>query len=172
MEESKSAFLEAALPHLDALYRLARHLTPSQPAAEDLVQETYLRAYAAFGSHRGPSTKAWLAAICLNLARSEGRRRTRRVVEEPLGEHDLAASEAVDDLAVRRVERARVQRALAGLPEEQRVAVVLMDLVGHTAAEVAELLGCPRNTVLSRVHRAHRRLAQALRSEDVENDLS
>lgn len=172
MEESKGAFLEATLPHLDALFRLARHLSGNREAAEDLVQETYLRAFTAFGSHRGPSTKAWLVTICLNLSRSDGRRRTRRVLEAPLGEEDAPSTEAVEEVAVARLERDRIDRALAALSEEQRVAVVLMDLVGHSAAEVAQLLGCSRNTVLSRVHRAHRRLAQSLASEDIDHELS
>ena len=81
MDDNGRAFLEAALPHIDAVYRVARHTSRDHHHAEDLVQETYLRAFAAFASHRGPSTKAWLVTICLNLARSEGRRRARRVVE-------------------------------------------------------------------------------------------
>ncbi len=84
MNDEGRSFLDAALPHLDVVYRVARYASKDHHRAEDLVQETYLRAYAAFASHRGPSTKAWLVTICLNLARSEGRRRARRPVEAPL----------------------------------------------------------------------------------------
>ena len=87
MDDHERAFLEAAMPHLDVVYRVARHTSRDHHQAEDLVQETFLRAFAAFDSHRGPSTKAWLVTICLNLARSEGRRRARRVVETSLSEH-------------------------------------------------------------------------------------
>ncbi len=72
MDDQGRAFLEAALPHLDAVYRVARHAARDHHHAEDLVQETYLRAFAAFDSHRGPSTRAWLVTICLNLARAMG----------------------------------------------------------------------------------------------------
>jgi RNA polymerase sigma-70 factor (ECF subfamily) len=86
MDDQGRAFLEAALPHLDAVYRVARHAARDQHHAEDLVQETYLRAFAAFDSHRGPSTRAWLVTICLNVARGDGRRRARRVVETAMPE--------------------------------------------------------------------------------------
>src|SRR5215472_9003223 len=80
------AFLDATLPHLDAVYQVARHAGARDGQdPEDLVQETYLRAYAAFESYRGGSTRAWLAAICLNAARSEARRRRRRPWEVPAG---------------------------------------------------------------------------------------
>jgi RNA polymerase sigma-70 factor, ECF subfamily len=133
------------------------------------VQETYLRAYAAFGSHRGLSTKAWLVTICLNLARSEGRRRARRPLETALPPlHDVEApGVSVSEEALANIDRGSVSRALSRLPEDQRLAIVLMDLAGHSASEVADVLGCPRNTVLSRVHRGHKRLALLLVEENV-----
>src|SRR5260370_9892921 len=78
------AFLDATLPYVDAVYQVARHCGGAGQEPEDLVQETYLRAYAAFGSYRGENTRASLAAICLNVARSEARRRRRRPFEIPL----------------------------------------------------------------------------------------
>src|SRR6516165_5304364 len=77
------AFLEATLPHMDAVYQVARHAAGEGQDPEDLVQETYLRAYASFDSYRGGNTRAWLAAICLNAARSQARRRRRRPWEVP-----------------------------------------------------------------------------------------
>jgi RNA polymerase sigma-70 factor, ECF subfamily len=174
MNDSRQAFLEATLPHLDVVYRVARYANHDHHQAEDLVQETYLRAYAGFAGHRGPSTRAWLVTICLNLARSEGRRRSRRVVEAPLLHDDDVHEDhgrGVADEVVAGLDRERVARALAQLPEEQRLAIVLMDLAGQTAAEVAAQLGCSRNTVLSRVHRGHRRLAGILAREDVDHEL-
>ncbi len=76
-------FLEATLPHLDVVYQVARQAAGEGQDPEDLVQETYLRAYAGFGSYRGGSVRAWLAAICLNVARSQARRRRRRPWEVP-----------------------------------------------------------------------------------------
>ena len=75
MEENHRAFLEATIPHLDAVYRVARYAGIGSWQPEDLVQETYLRAFAGFAGHTGASTRAWLITICLNVARSEGRRR-------------------------------------------------------------------------------------------------
>jgi RNA polymerase sigma-70 factor (ECF subfamily) len=173
MDDQGRAFLEAALPHLDVVYRVAWHASRDHHRAEDLVQETYLRAFAAFDGHRGPSTKAWLVTICLNLARSEGRRRARRVVETALPEpyEPEALGVSVPEEAMTNIDRAAVSRALAQVPVEQRLAIVLMDLAGHSASEVAEMLGCPRNTVLSRVHRGRQRLASLLVGEDINRDV-
>src|SRR5215831_5998747 len=77
------AFLDATIPHLDVVWQVARQAAGEGQDPEDLVQETYLRAYAGFGSYRGGNTRAWLAAICLNAARSQARRRRRRPREVP-----------------------------------------------------------------------------------------
>jgi len=173
MDDNGRAFVDAALPHIDVVYRVAWHTSRDHHRAEDLVQETYLRAFAAFAGHRGPSTKAWLVTICLNLARSEGRRRSRRVVEAALPEayEPEAPNVNVPEEALANIDRASVSRALAKVPEEQRLAIVLMDLAGHSASEVAEILGCPRNTVLSRVFRGRQRLASLLVEEDINRDV-
>jgi RNA polymerase sigma-70 factor (ECF subfamily) len=180
------AFLEATMPHLDAVHRVARHASRDPHLAEDLVQETYLRAYAAFDTLRG-STRSWLVAICLNLVRSEWRRRARRPNEQLFSSMDDPdrgggqSSEVTDRLWRSRASESDevftavqanlsaqlVTRALAELPDEQRLTLVLMDLAGHTASEVAELLSCPRGTVLSRAHRGRRRLAQLLAERGV-----
>src|SRR5215469_15063327 len=78
------AFLDATIPHLDTVWQVARQAAGEGQDPEDLVQETYLRAYAAFGSFRGGNARAWLAAICLNAARSQARRRRRRPWEVPV----------------------------------------------------------------------------------------
>jgi RNA polymerase sigma-70 factor, ECF subfamily len=173
MDDSRQAFLDATLPHLDVLYRVARHAGQDHHRAEDLVQETYLRAYKAFAGHRGPSTRAWLVTICLNLIRSEGRRRARRVSEVPLPEGDSYRGGARDvaDEALAALDGQRVARALDRLPEHHRLAVVLMDLAGFSASEVAAQLGRPRNTVLSWAHRGHRQLAVLLAREEAEREL-
>ena len=174
MDDQERAFLDATLPHLDVVYRVARHAGRDHHHAEDLVQETYLRAFAAFASYRGSSTKAWLVTICLNLARSEARRRGRRVAETALPEpyEPEAVGVSVAEEALANIDRASVSRALAQLPDEQRLAIVLMDLAGHSASEVAEMLRCPRNTVLSRVFRGRQRLASLLVGEGTNRDVS
>ncbi len=163
------AFLDATLPYLEVVYQVARHAATGGQEPEDLVQETYLRAYAAFGSFRGENTRAWLAAICLNAARSEARRRRRRPWEVPVQAPADAlpltcADETPDvaDMVIAGLDGQAVSRCLALLPEPQRVCIVLMDVAGYTARETAEALGCPRGTVLARVHRGRRRMAQLL----------
>src|SRR5271169_6276408 len=110
MGESDRPFLDETLPYLDLLYRIARNAGQDHHRAEDVVQETYLRAYAAFDQRRGENTRAWMVSICLNLIRSEGRRRQRRVTEAPLFEAgDIAATGAgVDDEALARLDREAV----------------------------------------------------------------
>jgi RNA polymerase sigma-70 factor, ECF subfamily len=166
------AFLEATLPYLDAVYQVVRQAAGEGQEPEDLVQETYLRAYAAFGSYRGGSMRAWLAAICLNAARSQARRRRRRPWELParlsldtLPMARPAGGEAaadVADLVIVGLDAQAVACCLAMLPEQQRLCIVLMDVAGYTARETAEALGCPRGAVLARVHRGRRRLAELL----------
>jgi RNA polymerase sigma-70 factor, ECF subfamily len=165
-------FLDVTLPYLDVVYQVARQAAGPGQEPEDLVQETYLRAYTGFGSYRGGNTRAWLAAICLNAARSEARRRRRRPREVPARAllDALPAARAdggeaapdVADVVIAGLDAQVVSRCLGMLPEPQRVSIVLMDVAGYTAREAAEALGCPRGTVLARVHRGRRRLAQLL----------
>jgi RNA polymerase sigma-70 factor, ECF subfamily len=175
-------FLEATLPHLDVVYQVARQAARDGQDPEDLVQETYLRAYAGFGSYRGGNTRAWLAAICLNAARSQARRRRRRPWEVP-GSALLevlprsradggAVAADVAEVVIAGLDAETVSRCLARLPEPQRVCIVLMDVAGYTAREVAEVLGCPRGTVLARVHRGRRRLARLLAEAGVSHGQS
>jgi RNA polymerase sigma-70 factor (ECF subfamily) len=162
-------FLDATLPYLDAVWQVARHAARDGLEPEDLVQETYLRAYAAFGSFRGGNVRAWLAAICLNAARSEARRRRRRPREVTgLALPDVAQGAGADggpdvaELVIGRLDAHLVSQCMASLPEPQRMCIVLMDVAGLTAREAADALGCPRGTVLARVHRGRRRLAGLL----------
>jgi len=173
------AFLDATLPHVDAVYHVARHAARAGQEPEDLVQETYLRAFAAFGSYRGENTRAWLAAICLNVARSEARRRRRRPWQVPaqvlLDALPAAGAEEARDVAdvvIADLDARAVARCLGLLPEPQRVCIVLMDVAGYTAREAGEALGCPRGTVLARVHRGRRKLARLLAEAGVSHERS
>jgi RNA polymerase sigma-70 factor, ECF subfamily len=165
-------FLDATIPYVDAVWQVARQAARDGQDPEDLVQETYLRAYAAFDSYRGENTRAWLAAICLNAARSQARRRRRRPREVPgpalldapprSRGHGGQGAADVADVVIAGLDTQTVSRCLGRLPEPQRVCIVLMDVAGYTAREAAEALGCPRGTVLARVHRGRRKLAQLL----------
>ena len=164
-EASRGAFLEAALPCLDAITQLARHLSGQRCDAEDLVQETYLRAFAHFDEYRGGSMRAWLATICLNTSRSEGRRLARRPREVLDAEPEppaVVSGDPVAEAALAHLDQATIRAALAQLLEPQRLCIALMDNAGYTASETAQVLGCPRGTVLARVHRGRVRLARIL----------
>jgi RNA polymerase sigma-70 factor (ECF subfamily) len=174
MDDRGRAFLDETMPHLDVLHRVARNVCRDHHRAEDLVQETYLRAFAAFQPGAVHNTRAWLVTICLNLARSDGRRRARRVVETSLTdltENDMRLA-GVDEEVLAHIDRETVSRALGQLPYDQRVAIVLMDLANFTAAEVGTTLGCSRNTVLSRVFRGRQSLARLLTEQNLDRDLS
>jgi RNA polymerase sigma-70 factor (ECF subfamily) len=158
------------MPAADAVYNLARRLTRDTADAEDLVQETYLRAWQAWQGRRRPRRAApWLAAICLNLARDAARQQARRPAAVPAdGLADRPAQLDVAEQAVRRVLRREAEAALGALPDEQRIAIVLMDLCGLTAAEAAAATGSPRGTVLARVHRGRKTLAALIGGREEE----
>jgi RNA polymerase sigma-70 factor (ECF subfamily) len=151
-------FLGEVMPHLDALHAAAARLGLD---ADDLVQETYLRALAAWRTYRpGSNARGWLHRILTNVAMSEHRRRARdrrlcaRVAAQP---HEEAAPDPEP-----RGPDVDVQAALEALAPRDRRVVELADVEGLRYRDVARILGCPVGTVMSRLHRARRRLrAQA-----------
>jgi RNA polymerase sigma-70 factor, ECF subfamily len=154
-------FLQATLPALDLVHNLARRFAPGRADAEDLVQETYLRAWQAWTvGNRPRRAEPWLATICLNLGRDRWRRAALRSEVAVESVPEPAADVDVEAAAIGQVERAQIEQALWGLSEEQRIAIALMDIVGFTAAEVAAITGSPRGTVLARVHRGRKALAR------------
>ena len=164
------ALARDALVHLDALHRLARHLTGRDADAEDLVQETYARAFA--GAARfvpGTNTKAWLFRILRNTFISDYRhRRASPIVAGPdLTETAEAPREnwlrdALELDRLRKVVAAEIEAALLSLGEEAR-AVVLLDLENLSETEIAAVLDCPVGTVKSRLSRARAALRERLR---------
>ena len=171
--EISSDFREAALEHLDALFGFAMVLTRNRAEAEDLVQETYLRATRAFGRLL-PDTnlKAWLFAIMRNIRLNQ--LRTAGARPEFI---DIDAEEEVDLLApatedpytilVRKVERETLRSAIEGLPDHYREVVVLRDLEGFSYQQIATILQCPAGTVMSRLGRAREQLRALLRGLQV-----
>ncbi|MCA1671191.1 MAG: RNA polymerase sigma factor [Actinobacteria bacterium] len=158
-------FLQATLPALDLVYNLARRLVDARDV-EDVVQETFTRAFDAWSAGRPPrKLEPWLATICLNTGRSWLRRAstTREVPTEP--DPTLAATDDVAGDAIGNVRKEAVHAALWELPEEQRIAITLMDLDGFTASQVSKMTGSPRGTVLARVHRGRKKLARILEKE-------
>jgi RNA polymerase sigma-70 factor (ECF subfamily) len=170
----RDEFDAEVLPHLDALYANALRLTHARADAEDLVQETVLRAFRFYDRfERGTNVKAWLLRIQYNTFVNRYRRSTREreikdsMVIEPTGE-DIVSREALRSLtdptgsALRPLISREIDAALSALPEDQRLVVVLADIEELSYKEIAGVLGCPIGTVMSRLHRARRALRKLL----------
>ena len=167
-----ATFSQAALEYLDSLYGYALILTRDQTAAEDLVQETYLRAVRAFGQLMANSNlKSWLFVIMRNAWLNQLRhtRSGPRFVEldddevEFIHQNDRV-NEDPHVVYLRKLEREQIRIAIAGLPELYREIIVLRDLEGFSYQEIATMLSCPAGTVMSRLGRARAKLRQALAS--------
>src|SRR3989338_3563417 len=155
-------FEEVALVHLDALYRSALRLTQNRAEAEDVVQETCLRAFRSF--HRfnpGTNCRAWLFTILRNTFLNRVRGADREVHEGESAEGRPGAGNPEEEL-LQTALHGDVDRALRALPLAFREAVVLVDLEGLSYKEVAEIVGCPVGTVMSRLSRGRRLLRRAL----------
>jgi RNA polymerase sigma-70 factor (ECF subfamily) len=154
------AFLEELWPHVDGLYAFARRFGLD---ADDLVQETLYHALRARAGYRaGSNARAWLYRILHNLAVSQHRARARdRRLEARLSMEPVAAAERVE--AGDQEERiAAVRRGLDGLSPADRRVIDLVDVAGLSYREAAQALGCPIGTVMSRLHRARRRLERTV----------
>jgi RNA polymerase sigma-70 factor (ECF subfamily) len=159
----RARFEEEALAHAEHLYRIAIRLTGSSQTAEDLVQETYLRAFRAWRSYSpGTNLAAWLATIMRNANMDELRRQSRRPPSEPLDEQgDYYLYNRLADTGREPQERVVVE-ALGAVPDNFREVVVLVDVGEFSYAEAAEILGIPIGTVMSRLYRGRRLLKQRL----------
>lgn len=168
---SGNEFEDTTLVHLDALYRLGLQLTHNRAAAEDLVQETYLRAFKNF--HRfnpGTNCRAWLFTILRNVFLNQIRRSGTEVLEGDAGLPDAGLDSVAsmtfgggpEEEFLQTMLHGDVERALKALPLQFREAVVLADLEGLTYREVAEVLGCPIGTVMSRLSRGRALLRRGL----------
>lgn len=179
---TKIGFEEEALPHLDAVYRFALRLSGEPDVAQDLVQETFLRAYRSWDQYtRGTAAKSWLFTICRNVF-LRGRERGKRHDEIVRGEASRAAAgvdpvnplwaslEGVDPEGefFDSIVDERILQAIGDLPEEFRSVVVLSDVEGLAYAEIAELLEIPVGTVKSRLFRGRRQLQRVLYEYAVE----
>ena len=159
------AFEAYVLPEVDVLLRVARGLVDRPADAEDLVQDTLLRAYRAIGRFDGRHPRAWLLTIMRNAHINAHRRRRPELLRDP----DLhpeqptdAADAEIPDRFIDLTFDTEVERALRELPDTFRQVIDLVDIAGLTYAEAAHTLAIPAGTVMSRLHRARRRIRDHL----------
>jgi RNA polymerase sigma-70 factor (ECF subfamily) len=172
----RADFRKEALPHLDAVFRFALRLSGSRDQAEDLVQDTFLRAYRSWGQYEpGTRCKSWLFTICRNLflRQRERSRRHDEIVSEQAN-RDSGTFDPVNPVWLqamktdpegdffRSILHEEILSRLQELPEEYRVTVVLSDLEGFTYQEISEMTEVPVGTVKSRLFRGRRILQRAL----------
>jgi RNA polymerase sigma-70 factor (ECF subfamily) len=172
----RSQFTEQAMEYMPALYTAALRMTRNPADAEDLVQETFLKAYRAFGSfEEGTNLKAWLYRILtntfINSYRASKRRPEKADVEDiedlylykRLGELSAAGvGRSAEDELLERITDDEVKRAIESLPDAFRIAVLLADVEGFSYKEIADITDVPIGTVMSRIHRGRRALQKAL----------
>lgn len=173
--QKQRLFEEQALPLLDQLYGGAMRLTRNPQDAEDLIQETYLKAFSNFDSFKqGTNLKAWLYRIMTNTYINSYRKAKRRPVESSADElsdfqlyttsgHDSTGLESAEVEALKQMPDSEISEAMNDLPEDYRMVVYYSDVVGLAYKEIAEVMGTPLGTVMSRLHRGRKLLRAALK---------
>jgi RNA polymerase sigma-70 factor (ECF subfamily) len=174
---AREEFERTALPQLDAMYGAALRLTRNPSEAEDLVQDSFVRAYRFWHTFKaGTSIKAWLFTILRNTFingyhRSNRRRAGKTDLEAQVGSlgpeaavaHPTSKFTGPETAMAQRITRERIVTALETIPEDYRMAVMLADLEGLSYKEIADIMDCPIGTVMSRIYRGRRLLHNLLR---------
>ena len=175
-EELRALFEEQALPFIDQLYAAGMRMTRNPADAQDLVQETYVKAFSAFRQYQqGTNLKAWLYRILTNTFINSYRKKQRDPYKNTIDDlEDWQLGEAVSTTSASRVSRSAeaeaidhlpdstVKDALQSIPEDFRLAVYLADVEGFSYQEIADIMKTPVGTVMSRLHRGRRLLREKL----------
>lgn len=181
-----ATFSELAMPYMGPLYSAALRMTRNPADAEDLVQETYLRAYRGFESFQeGTNLKAWLYRILTNTFINQYRAAKRRPEQTDIedvedlylyrrlgGLEAAMAGRSPETELLEGIPDAEVKEALESLPEQFRMAVLLADVEGFAYKEIADILDIPIGTVMSRLHRGRKQLQKRLWDYAVERGLA
>jgi RNA polymerase sigma-70 factor (ECF subfamily) len=180
---TRELFVEQAMPLIDSLYGHAMNLTRNPSDANDLVQETYMKAFAAFSSfEQGTNIKAWLHRILKNTYINAYRKAQSRPFEGALDELEdwqigdaesrtATGSRSAEAEAIDHLPASSVKDALQSIPEEFRMAVFLADVEGYSYQEIADIMETPTGTVMSRLHRGRRLLRDMLREYAAEQGI-
>jgi len=181
----QSTFADQAMEFMSSLYNAALRMTRNPADAEDLVQETYLKAYRAFGRfEQGTNLKAWLYRILTNTFINSYRSKKRRPEQTELDEVEdlylyrrlggleaVTAGRSAEEEVLDHFTDTDVKAAVEALPEQFRMAVLLADVEGFSYKEIAEILDVPIGTVMSRLHRGRKTLQKVLHDVGVQRGL-
>lgn len=166
--DKSEAFRRTMMPHMDAAYNLARYLTRDPSAAEDIVQDAYLRAYRSFDTWRGEAAKPWLLTIVRNCFLNSVANPAERLSGRPVHEQadalppELIETESPESLLAGKDEAAMLRATIEQIPEPFRETLILRELEELSYKEIAAIAQVPIGTVMSRLARARQMLADLL----------